>query len=284
MQLVTNMAELDQALRGRRRPALVPTMGNLHAGHLGLVRRATQLADLVVVSIFVNPLQFGPAEDFESYPRTFEADLAHLHDGGCDIVFAPSQEAFYPRPQTFRVLPDPQIAHDLEGTFRPHFFEGVCTVVLKLLCLVQPSVALFGKKDYQQLAVVRRMVDQFALHVDIEACETVRADDGLALSSRNSYLSAEERREAPELARMLGRLAGQIRPGASSSELSELEAHAASRLITRGWRPDYVSLRRCEDLRRPDRVSCGQYIVLGAAHLGRTRLIDNLEFQLGDRD
>jgi pantoate--beta-alanine ligase len=283
MKVVTNTAELDRALRGPERPAFVPTMGNLHAGHMGLVRRARQLSDRVVVSIFVNPLQFGPAEDFASYPRTLEADLARLRDSDCDIVFAPSQEAFYPQPQTFRVLPDPQIARDLEGAFRPHFFEGVCTVVLKLLSLVQPSVTLFGKKDYQQLAVVRRMVEQFALNVDIEACETVRADDGLALSSRNSYLSAEERREAPELARTLGRLAAQVHTGVSIAELSGLEAHAASHLTARGWQPDYVSVRRCENLCRPDELAGDQYVVLGAARLGRTRLIDNLEFQLGDR-
>src|SRR5581483_10895121 len=209
MQIVRTAAELSSIVGPTQKVAFVPTMGNLHQGHLTLMEIARRHGDIVVASIFVNRLQFGPNEDFDRYPRTFEADVDALQRLGVDILFAPTEQEMYPTPQVYRVHPPP-VAQELEGASRLGFFEGVCTVVLKLFNLVQPDVAVFGKKDRQQLKIVRGMVQQFNLPIQIVPAETVRADDGLALSSRNNYLSAEERAEAPRLYRVLRHIADEI--------------------------------------------------------------------------
>lgn len=273
MRLIHTIAELRQALAGATATAFVPTMGNLHEGHLSLVRLARAGGGPVVTSLFVNRLQFAPHEDFDTYPRTLERDCELLRGAGCDIVFAPAERELYPEPQRFVVQPPAELADILEGHFRPGFFTGVCTVVAKLFHCVQPRSAVFGKKDYQQLMVVRRMVQQLALPIEIVAGETGRADDGLALSSRNGYLSAAERAEAPALARELKRLAQRLRDG--ERDLAALERDAMEALSRRSWAPDYVAVRRRADLGVP---SAGDaLVVLAAARLGSTRLIDNLE-------
>lgn len=279
MQTVHTIADLRAALAGRGRPAFVPTMGNLHAGHLGLVRQARSLGDVTVASIFVNRLQFLPHEDFDSYPRTLQQDAEQLRAVGCDVLFAPREAELYPEPQTYTVQPDPQLADLLEGAFRPGFFTGVCTVVLKLLSCVfagSAGVAVFGAKDYQQLMVVRRMARQFALPVDIVAGPTCRAADGLALSSRNGYLSGAERAQAVQLIAALRALAqAALAPGA---DLAALEQQALAALRSQGWQPDYLTVRQRSDLQPPATPQAGQLVALGAARLGGTRLIDNLEF------
>jgi pantoate--beta-alanine ligase len=269
MQIVRSIGELRAARAGLGTLAFVPTMGNLHAGHLALVRIARQRAPRVAVSIFVNRLQFAPQEDFERYPRTFAADSALLEAEGVDLVFAPDEQVLYPEPQAYIVEPPP-IANQLEGHFRPRFFHGVATVVLKLFDCVQPDLAVFGKKDYQQLQIVRGMVRQFNLPLEIVAAETVRESDGLALSSRNAYLSAAERAEAPRLHRLLCA----IRDGAQTP------SGAMNALAAAGWKPDYVELRRQADL-APPQAGDRELVALAAARLGATRLIDNLEIQLG---
>lgn len=279
MLIARSIADLRQALAPYRRPAFVPTMGNLHDGHIALVRQAKPLGDVTVASIFVNRLQFLPHEDFDSYPRTWEADCAQLQAAGCDVLFAPRETDLYPEPQTFKVHPDPQLADMLEGHFRPGFFVGVSTVVMKLFACVLGATggtAVFGKKDYQQLMVIRHMVRQFALPIEIVAGETCRAADGLALSSRNGYLSLEERQEAVALSQALKRLAQQW---LDASDRSTLEAQAQDALRARGWAPDYLTVRRRADLlpATADDVA-GTLVALGAARLGSTRLIDNLEF------
>lgn len=278
MKIVHTPAELRTALVGSQRPALVPTMGNLHDGHLSLVRQAASLGDTTVASIFVNRLQFLPHEDFDSYPRTWEADCEKLRQNGCDILFAPREADLYPEPQTFRVQPDPAIADILEGEFRPGFFTGVCTVVMKLFCCVQPAYAIFGKKDYQQLQVIRAMARQFALPVEIVAAATTRAADGLALSSRNGYLSDAERNGAPQLQSALHALAQAWQQDQCQGGLDALEAEARARLAAQGWQPDYLTVRQADTL-QPASRSDQRLVVLGAARLGTTRLIDNLEFQ-----
>lgn len=288
MKVITTLKALRETSSARQGVVLVPTMGNLHAGHLALIERARGLGQTVVASIFVNRLQFLPHEDFDTYPRTFEADCAALAAAGCDWVFAPSEAEFYAQPQTFKISPDPRLADILEGQFRPGFFTGVCTVVMKLLACVQPQVAVFGQKDYQQLMVIRQMVRQFALPIAIEAGPTQRADDGLALSSRNGYLSAAERREAVALSRALHDLVAALRAAAASAtppDLPALESVALQALRDRGWVPDYLCVRRREDLQPPsaDDLRAGlasptHLVALGAAKLGATRLIDNLEF------
>ena len=279
MQIVHTIADLRAALAGRGRPAFVPTMGNLHEGHLCLVRQARQHGDVTVASIFVNRLQFLPHEDFDSYPRTFDADCAKLEAEGCDIVFAPREKDLYPEPQTFKVQPDAQLADILEGHFRPGFFTGVCTVVMKLFQAVFATTgggtAVFGQKDYQQLMVIRRMVQQFALPIEIIGCATARADSGLALSSRNGYLSDEQRVQAMALSRALKALADAARQGGN---LADLEAQAMAALRAKGWEPDYLSVRQRSDLQTPADARSGDLVALGAARLGSTRLIDNLEF------
>lgn len=283
MRVIHTLAELRAALAGpaASRPAFVPTMGNLHDGHLSLVRQARALvgpAVPVVASIFVNRLQFGPNEDFDRYPRTLARDCELLEGAGCDIVFAPDEAELYPQPQTFKVLPDPALADLLEGHFRPGFFTGVCTVVMKLLQCVQPQVAVFGKKDYQQLMVIRRMVEQFALPVQIVAAETSRAGDGLALSSRNGYLGEAERAESVQLSLALQAMREAVRAG--ERDIAGIERRATDALAARGWAPDYLTLRRRADLLPPspeDLAAGTPLVALAAARLGTTRLIDNLE-------
>ena len=273
MQIVHTLAELRQQLAPFRHPAVVPTMGNLHDGHIALVQRARPLGDVTVATIFVNRLQFAPHEDFDSYPRTLQADSEKLAAAGCDLVFAPSEQELYPQAQTFKVHPPAALADTLEGHFRPGFFTGVCTVVMKLLACTQARSAVFGKKDYQQLMVIRRMVQQFAMPVDIVGVETHRSSDGLALSSRNGYLSAGERGQAAQLSRALTSVAQALRAG--DINFTELENVAEHNLVAQGWAPDYVAIRRQTDLQVPQPGDA--LVVLAAARLGNTRLIDNLE-------
>ena len=273
MYIAKTIDELRQHLSSSRRPAFVPTMGNLHEGHLALVRQAKPLGDATVASIFVNRLQFLPHEDFDTYPRTWDSDCDKLRAAGCDVLFAPDEKALYPEPQTCKVHPDPALADLLEGHFRPGFFIGVCTVVMKLFQCVQPRVAVFGKKDYQQLMMIRHMVRQFAMPIEIVGGETFRADDGLALSSRNGYLSATERAEAVQLSKALRDMAEAVRAG--ERDVAALEARAMQLLAQRGWQPDYLVLRRRADLQAPQPGDA--LVALAAARLGSTRLIDNLE-------
>lgn len=273
MKIVHTLAALREALRGAQRIALVPTMGNLHAGHLHLVEQARGMADRVVVSIFVNPLQFGPNEDFERYPRTLEADCEKLTEVGADVVFAPPVEVMYPVAQQVHIEPPP-LAAELCGAFRPGHFAGVATVVAKLFNLVQPQVALFGKKDYQQLAVIRALVQQLNFPLEVVGVETQRAADGLALSSRNGYLSEAQRAEAPRLYATLQMLRQAVETG--NQDFAGLEREAAERLQQHGWRIDYVSVRQRSDLLPPG-DGAEPLVVLAAAWLGQTRLIDNVE-------
>ena len=278
MKIVSSVAELRDQLRGQLRTAFVPTMGNLHEGHLSLMRLAKKHGDPVVASIFINRLQFGPNEDFDTYPRTFSADVEKLEKEGVYVLFAPTEKDLYPEPQEFRVKPPEHIGDILEGEFRPGFFNGVTTVVLKLFSCVQPKVAVFGKKDYQQLMIIRNMARQFALPTDIVAAETYRADDGLALSSRNGYLSKDERTEAPTLYQQLNEVALAVRDG--HINLNQLEMQAQEKLSARGWLPDYIAIRKQSDLQKPTAEDLEQQaplVVLAAAKLGSTRLIDNLE-------
>ena len=279
MRVIHSLAELRAALAGSATTAFVPTMGNLHEGHLALVRQARQLGSPVVASIFVNRLQFLPNEDFDRYPRTLASDCALLEGAGCDIVFAPDEAELYPEPQTYKLTPPAAIADLLEGEFRPGFFTGVCTVVLKLFHCVQPAVALFGQKDYQQLMVISQMTAQLALPIRVIGSPTVRAADGLALSSRNAYLSATERAEAVALPLALQSIASALRSGAT--DLAAVELAQADALRLRGWQPDYLTVRRRSDLLLPskgDLAGRAPLLVLAAAKLGATRLIDNLEF------
>jgi pantoate--beta-alanine ligase len=273
MEVVKTVADLRAALAGRE-VACVPTMGNLHEGHLALLRIARGAAACTVATIFVNRLQFAPTDDFDSYPRTFAADCAALEREHVDVVFAPDEREMYPEPQGYKVDPPPELADILEGAFRPGFFRGVCTVVLKLFNIVQPRAAVFGKKDYQQLMIVRNMVRQLGLPIAVVAGETARADDGLALSSRNGYLSAAERTEAPRLARILRRSARAIAAGERGFD--RLEADAVAELRTHRWQPDYVAVRRQSDL-QPPAADDRELVILAAARLGTTRLIDNIE-------
>jgi pantoate--beta-alanine ligase len=281
LKVVHSIDELRDQLRGQLRVAFVPTMGNLHAGHLALMKAARQYGDPVVASIFVNRLQFGPNEDFDSYPRTLESDVTKLAENrDVYVVFAPSERELYPEPQKFRVEPPSDLGDILEGEYRPGFFEGVCTIVLKLFACVQPQVAIFGKKDYQQLMVVRNMCRQFQLPVEIIAHETVRADDGLALSSRNVYLSKQARAEAPTLYSELQRIQLRLRSGETA--LTQIENDTTQVLTQRGWLTDYIAIRRQRDLCVPtdQEVKAGEpLVVLAAAKLAGTRLIDNLEIQ-----
>ena len=279
MKVISSIQELRDQLRGQNRVAFVPTMGNLHEGHLSLMRLARQHGDPVVASIFVNRLQFGPNEDFDKYPRTLQDDIEKLQSEGVYVLFAPTEADMYPEPQEYRVEPPHDLGDILEGEFRPGFFKGVCTVVMKLFCCVQPRVAVFGKKDYQQLMIVRRMANQFALPVDIIPAETVRADDGLALSSRIRYLAQAERAEAPMLYKTLHEVRDTVL-GNGNLDLLKVEADAVARLQARGWQPDYVSIRKRSNLQAPTReeFAAGEpLVVLSAAKLGNTRLIDNLE-------
>ena len=277
MYIHETIASLRTALgkgRAGTRVALVPTMGNLHEGHIALMTQARNHADQVVATIFVNRLQFRPGEDFEKYPRTFAADCEKLAAAGVEHLFAPDEAEMYPQPQTYHVEPPPEQAAVLDGEFRPGHFRGVATVVMKLFQIAQPDVALFGKKDYQQLMVIRNMVREFSLPIEIIGGETVRAADGLALSSRNGYLTAAERAQAPALYALLTRLVNAVRAG--SRDFAALEADAVRELQAGGWAPDYVALRKKLDLQLPSAHDSG-LVVLAAARLGSTRLIDNLE-------
>jgi len=279
MHIVHSIPDLRAALAGRGRPAFVPTMGNLHAGHMALVQQAVQHGDIPVASIFVNRLQFLPHEDFASYPRTWEADCAQLEAAGCAVLFAPRETDLYPEEQTFKIHPDAQLADMLEGHYRPGFFIGVCTVVMKLFACVFAhggGSAFFGRKDYQQLMIIRRMVQQFALPIEIVAVNTERAEDGLALSSRNGGLSAAERAEAMHLHQALRTLAQAA--SAPMADVLALEAEAIKALHARGWQPDYLTVRQRSNLLAPAVVQPGTLVALGAARLGNTRLIDSWEF------
>lgn len=273
MQIHSAIADLRAALKNRGRIVFVPTMGNLHAGHISLMEQARAHGDTVVASIFVNRLQFGPNEDFDKYPRTFQADCDKLAAAGVDVLFAPTETDLYPEPQTYHVEP-PGIQNILDGEFRPGHFRGVATVVTKLFNCVQPQAAVFGKKDYQQLMVIRNMTRQLALPIDIIGGETVRAEDGLALSSRNGYLSTEERAEAPRLYRLLNQIRQAILAG--NRNFSALENSAIAELTAAGWKTDYVAIRQQADL-TPAQAGNHDWVVLAASRLGNTRLIDNIE-------
>jgi pantoate--beta-alanine ligase len=273
MRIVRTLPELKSALKSRPRIAFVPTMGNLHGGHLSLVAIARERAPCAMASIFVNQLQFAPHEDFAAYPRTLERDCELLAEAGCDLVFAPDEHTMYPEPQVFHVLPPEELSDTLEGQVRPAFFTGVCTVVLKLFSMVQPAAAVFGKKDYQQLRVIENMVRQLALPIDIIAGETIRSPSGLALSSRNGYLNGNELEEAASLHGTLTKVVAAVR--ADPSDFDDLERNAVASLASRGWMPDYVAIRTQDRLRPPG--AGDRLVVLGAARLGSTRLIDNLE-------
>jgi pantoate--beta-alanine ligase len=290
MRVIHTITELRAHLRAQpAAPIFVPTMGNLHDGHLALIHRARALSGTtgapVVASIFVNRLQFGPNEDFDTYPRTMERDIELLTGAGCDVLFAPNEAELYPQPQGYKVVPPTELADILEGHFRPGFFTGVCTVVHKLFNLVQPQAAVFGKKDYQQLMIIRNMVAQMGLPIEIHGGETLRADDGLALSSRNGYLSAQERSEAVQLITVLKGIREAVKAQRNDATLTlasvaHLEAQAMAALTGCGWKPDYVLVRRQRDLlpaTDEDLVRGEPLVSLSAAKLGKTRLIDNLE-------
>jgi len=278
MQVIHTIAELRRTLARQNQTVFVPTMGNLHDGHLSLVREAKRWGGPVVASIFVNRLQFLPHEDFDRYPRTLARDVELLTAAGCNFVFAPDEAELYPEPQAYKVAPPAALADILEGEFRPGFFTGVCTVVLKLFQCVQPAVAVFGQKDYQQVKVITGMARQFAMPIEVVGAPTVRADDGLALSSRNGYLAEAERTEAIALPQGLRDLAGRARD--ADITLAALEQEAVASLRQRGWAPDYLTLRRRSDLLPPteaERLGNEPLVALGAARLGATRLIDNFE-------
>ena len=277
MEVINRIDALRERLRDCAGTVLVPTMGNLHEGHLSLVRRAVECGRPVVASVFVNRLQFAPHEDFDTYPRTFEEDCEQLARAGCDVVFAPDDGEMYPEAQAYRVQTPAGLGDILEGEFRPGFFEGVCTVVLKLFNCVAPHTAIFGKKDYQQLMIVRRMVRQFNLPIRIEAGEIVRERDGLAMSSRNRYLGREERAEAASLYKLLAAAVERVEAG--ERDFAAIEADAMATLVERGWQPDYIAIRRRDDLGVPDADAPEDtaLVALAAAKLGSTRLIDNIE-------
>jgi pantoate--beta-alanine ligase len=280
VEVISRIDALRARLASERAVAFVPTMGNLHEGHMALMRLARDYGSSVVASIFVNRLQFAPNEDFDRYPRTFEADCEKLRACGVEVLFAPDEAELYPEPQSFRVE-TPAFGDLLEGEFRPGFFKGVATVVLKLFNIVRPQYAVFGKKDYQQLMVIRHMVRQLALPIDIVAGETARAADGLALSSRNGYLSTAERTEAARLNRTLSELVAALKTG--RRDFAALEAEFSKKLNKNQWKTDYVAVRKQADLQFPTAPATGadnDLVVLAAAWLGKTRLIDNIEVSL----
>lgn len=281
MLRVSSISALRDQLRGQNRTAFVPTMGNLHEGHLSLMRLAAQHGDPVVASVFVNRLQFGPNEDFDKYPRTMEDDASKLEKEHVYVMFNPTEADLYPEPQAYRISPPDDLGNTLEGEFRPGFFAGVCTVVTKLFNCVQPQVAVFGKKDYQQLMIIRRMVKQLAMPIEIIAAPTIRDHDGLALSSRNAYLTPDERLESPFLFKHLNDLSNEVQSSRLGlPQLVQLESKFLETLQERGWKPDYFEVRRQADLQRPTEENLLQgepLVILAAAKLGQTRLIDNLE-------
>jgi pantoate--beta-alanine ligase len=280
MQTVTDAAAIRAAIRGWRAAGqnvgFVPTMGNLHAGHHSLLKLARARADRVVASVFVNPTQFGPGEDFERYPRTLAQDQAGLAEAGCDILFAPEVSTMYPfGPAASVSIHVPVITDTLEGAHRPGHFDGVATVVAKLFSLVQPDIAVFGQKDFQQLKVIERMVADLSLSVKVMSAPTLRDDDGLAMSSRNQYLSPQERARAPQIHATLVQMRELFRQGHA---WQALEQAAKARLERAGFVPDYVAIRRAEDLAEPGPEEREGLVALVAARLGATRLIDNLPF------
>ncbi len=273
MDVIHSVAALRERLKREPNNVFVPTMGNLHDGHIELINIAKPRAACTVVSIFVNRLQFGPREDYDRYPRTLEADCAKLLNAGVDVAFVPDEREIYPEPQNYLV--DPSDLQDiLDGAVRPGHFRGVATVVLKLFNMVAPRAAIFGKKDYQQCLMLANMVRQLALPIDLILAETVRAPDGLALSSRNAYLTPEERSEAPRLYQLLKKARTDILGGALDYQRIELDAMAT--LARQGWKPDYVAVRRANDLQAPE-PGAPRLVVLAAARLGKARLIDNIE-------
>jgi pantoate--beta-alanine ligase len=274
LDILTDISSLRARLKRESSVSFVPTMGGLHEGHLSLVRLAQKKADCVVASIFVNRLQFAPNEDFDRYPRTFADDCKLLEQRGTDVVFAPSEHTLYPVQQEIMVEP-PAVANSLEGEFRPGFFRGVATVVLKLFNIVEPQVAVFGKKDYQQLHLVRELVRQFNYSLEIVAGETIRAPDNLALSSRNRYLT-ETRVEAARLYQVLAQVKREIEKG--NTRFNDLEQNATRILYEHGWKTDYISVRHAHTL-APAQEGDEDMVVLGAARLRETRLIDNVELR-----
>lgn len=280
MQTVTDAAALRAAVRGWRSAGqnvgFVPTMGNLHAGHHSLLKLARARADKVIASVFVNPTQFGPGEDFERYPRTLAQDQAGLAEAGCDILFAPEVSTMYPfGPAGSVSIHVPVITDTLEGAHRPGHFDGVATVVAKLFSLVQPDLAVFGQKDFQQLKVIERMVADLSLSVKVMSAPTLRDEDGLAKSSRNQYLSAQERARAPQVYATLTQMKDLFAQG---HNWQALEQAAKARLERAGFVPDYVAIRRADDLAEPSAEQRDGLVALIAARLGTTRLIDNLPF------
>jgi pantoate--beta-alanine ligase len=277
VEIITDITSLRLRLKSEHYVVFVPTMGNLHEGHLSLIQIAKQKSGCLVASIFVNRLQFGQTSDFDQYPRTLTDDFKLLENYGVDVVFAPTEKDIYPVRQEFLIEPLP-LANILEGEFRPGFFRGVATLVLKLFNLVQPQLAIFGKKDYQQLCIMREMVRQLNLSIEIDVGETVRTSDGLALSSRNRYLNSEERAEAARLFQVLSKIKQEIETG--NRNFKKLQDTARETLVSRGWNVDYIALRQGNTL-APVQVNDRALIVLGAAKLGTTRLIDNLEISAG---
>jgi pantoate--beta-alanine ligase len=275
MDIIHSVAALRERLQREPNNVFVPTMGNLHRGHIELINLAKPRAACTVVSIFVNRLQFGPREDFDRYPRTFEADCTKLRDAGVDVVFAPDEHEIYPEPQTFLIEPS-DLQHVLDGAVRPGHFRGVATVVMKLFNMVSPHSAIFGKKDYQQCLVLTNMARQFSLPIEIILAETVRAQDGLALSSRNAYLTPEERKEAPRLYQLLCKARDEI---VRTRDFRPVELDAMAELAHHGWKPDYIAVRRQSDLGEPQ-AGDNKLVVLAAARIGITRLIDNIEVNL----
>jgi len=276
MEIITDISSLRARLKHEPYVVFVPTMGNLHEGHLSLMRIAKQKAGCLVASIFVNRLQFAQIEEFDQYPRTLEDDCRLLENHGVDVLFVPDEKSIYPVRQEFLLEPLPA-ANTLEGESRPGFFRGVVTLILKFFNLVQPQVAIFGKKDYQQLYIMREMVRQLNLSIEIDVGETVRAPDGLALSSRNRYLSNEERTEAAHLYQVLSKIKQEIESG--NRNFHELQENARETLVNYGWKVDYIVLRQRDTL-VPVQADDRNLIVLGAARLGTIRLIDNLEMSI----
>ncbi len=273
MEIITDISSLRARLKSESSIAFVPTMGGLHEGHMSLVRLAQQKSNCVVVSIFINRLQFAPTDDFDRYPRVLANDCEQLRNQNTDVVFAPDDNGLYPVRQEFMLEPPP-VAEILEGEFRPGFFRGVATVVLKLFNIVQPQVAMFGKKDYQQLHIMRELVRQFNLPIEIIAGETMRTPDNLALSSRNCYLSEKELVEAVRLYRALSQIRYEIEGG--NRNFHALEENAKEDLHNRGWKVDYIAVQQRDTL-VPAHEDDENWVILGAAWLGKTRLIDNLE-------
>jgi pantoate--beta-alanine ligase len=282
METVTTIAAVRQHVRRwrgeGRRVAFVPTMGNLHPGHVSLIEMARSHGDRFVASIFVNPMQFGPNEDFAHYPRTPTQDARMLADAGCDLMFTPDVAEIYPNGSERATRVDvPGLSSILDGEFRPGHFEGVATVVAKLFHIVEPDVAVFGEKDFQQLTIIRRMVADLCMPITIVAAPTVRDPDGLAMSSRNQYLTDEERQKAPLIHQLL--LAAVARLQAGDRDFAAIERTALQALVASAFRPDYFSVRRADDL-SPPQADTQHLVVLVAARLGRARLIDNLQFRV----